>query len=331
MIYNLSPSDTPFTTNVGRGTADAVYHEWQTDTLAAANTANAQFQGDDIATFTAASVTARLGNRSQISRKEVIISGTLDAVNKAGRRTELAYQLTKRAKELKCDIEEILLSKQAKVVGGAATAPKVASVLSWIKTNVSHVGTNPTGDGTDARVDGTQRAFTEAMVKTVLASIYTNSSEDVDVAMVGASNKAVFSAFTGNAQKTVDVMEQKLVATVDVYVGDFHTIRVSQQVYATRDILNWGTVGRSLRPSAVELAKTGDAERMLIGGYPGGEERSIKRRRFNDYPKHPSAPRHPLNVSGSASQQRVPNHRISSGLIFLEGTMKRQHLVLSCG
>lgn len=91
MIYMLSPSDTPFTSNVGRGTADAVYHEWQTDSLAAANTANAQFQGDDIATFTAASVTARLGNRTQISRKEVIISGTVDAVNKAGRRTELAY------------------------------------------------------------------------------------------------------------------------------------------------------------------------------------------------------------------------------------------------
>ena len=125
MIYMLSPSDTPFTSNVGRGTADAVLHEWQTDSLAAPNTANAQFQGDDIATFTPASVTARLGNRTQISRKEVIISGTLDAVNKAGRRTELAYQMTKRAKELKIDIEAILLSNQAKVTGAAATAPKL--------------------------------------------------------------------------------------------------------------------------------------------------------------------------------------------------------------
>jgi hypothetical protein len=96
-ISNLSPTDTPFTSNVGRGTADAVYHEWQTDSLAAPNTANAQYQGDDIATFTPASVTQRLGNRTQISRKEVIISGTVDAVNKAGRRTELAYQMTKRA------------------------------------------------------------------------------------------------------------------------------------------------------------------------------------------------------------------------------------------
>lgn len=220
MIYLLSPSDTPFTSNVGRGTCDAVLHEWQTDALAAANGANAQFQGDDIATFSAASVTQRLGNRTQISRKEVIISGTLDAVNKAGRKTETAYQLTKRAKELKIDIETILLQNQAKVVGAAATAPLCASVLSWIKTNVSHVGTNPAGDGTNARVDGTPRAFTEAMLKTVMASVYTNSSEDLDVLMVGASNKAVVSGFTGNATKMVDVMEKQLVATVDVYVGD---------------------------------------------------------------------------------------------------------------
>ena len=273
MIYLLSPSDTPFTSNVGRGTADAVLHEWQTDSLAAANTANAQFQGDDIATFSAASVTQRLGNRTQISRKEVIISGTLDAVNKAGRRTELAYQLTKRGKELKIDIEAILLSNQAKVTGAAATAPLCASVLLWIKTNVDHVGTNPTGDGTNARVDGTQRAFTETQLKSVMKSIYTNSSEDIDVLMVGASNKQVASTFTGNATKMVDVMEKQVVATVDVYVGDFHTIRIiPNRFMRVRDalLLNWSYWSVDwLRPiSQVPLAKTGDAEkRMLIGEY----------------------------------------------------------------
>jgi hypothetical protein len=272
-IYNLSPSDTPFTSNVGRGTADAVLHEWQVDSLAAADTANAQFQGDDIATFTAASVTSRLGNRTQISRKECIISGTLDAVNKAGRRTELAYQLTKRSKELKIDIEAILLSNQAKVTGAAATAPKCASVLSWITTNVSHVGTNPVGDGTNARVDGTQRAFTEAMLKTVMASVYANSSEDLDVLMVGASNKAVVSGFTGNATKMLDVMEKKVVATVDVYVGDFHTVRViPNRFMRTRDalLLNWSYWSVDwLRPiRQFELARTGDAEkRLLLGEY----------------------------------------------------------------
>ena len=203
----------------------------------------------------------------------MIISGTLDAVNKAGRRTELAYQMTKRAKELKIDIEAILLSNQAKVTGAAATAPKLASVLSWIKTNTDHVGTNPTGDGTDARVDGTPRAFTEAMVKGVMKSVYNNSSEDLDVLMVGAGNKTVASGFAGGAQKTVDVTEKKVIATVDIYVGDFHTVRIiPNRFMRPRDalLLNWSYWSVDwLRPiKQVELAKTGDAEkRLLIGEY----------------------------------------------------------------
>lgn len=269
MIYNLSPTDTPFTNNVGRGTADAVLHEWQTDSLAAPNTANAQFQGDDIATFTPASITARLGNRTQISRKEVSISGTLDAVNKAGRRTELAFQMTKRAKELKIDIEAILLNNQAKVTGAVATAPKLASVLAWIKTNTDHVGTNPTGDGTDARVDGTPRAFTETMLKTVMKSVYNNSSEDLDVLMVGAGNKTVASGFAGGAQKTYDISERKLTATIDVYTGDFSTVRIiANRFMRPRDalLLNYSLWSVDwLRPiRQMELAKTGDAEKRML-------------------------------------------------------------------
>ena len=104
-IYMISPETTPFMSNVGRGTADAVLHEWQVDSLAPPNLANAQFQGDDISSFTPASVTTRLGNRTQISRKEVIVSGTVEAVNKAGRKSEIARQMYKRGRELKIDIE----------------------------------------------------------------------------------------------------------------------------------------------------------------------------------------------------------------------------------
>ena len=111
------------------------------------------------------------------------------------------------------------------------------------------------------------------MLKTVMASVYANSSEDLDVLMVGASNKAVVSGFTGGAQKTVDVMEKKLVATVDVYVGDFSTVRViPNRFMRPRDalLLNWSYWSVDwLRPiKQIELAKTGDAEkRMLIGEY----------------------------------------------------------------
>lgn len=271
VIYNLSPTDTPFQSNVGRGTADAVYHEWQTMKLAAANVNNAQFQGDDIASFTPASVTTRLGNRTQILRKEVIVSGTLDAVNKAGRKTELAFQMMNRMKEFKIDLEAVLLNNQAKVVGNTTTAPLMAGVPAWIFTNASHVGTNPPGDGVTARVDGTPRAFTEVMLQTVLQSIWTNCGEEPDVLMVGASNKKVASAFTGNATKMVDVATRKLTATVDVYVGDFSSVEIiANRWQRTRDafILNWNYWSVDwLRPVAqTPLAKTGDAEKRMILG-----------------------------------------------------------------
>jgi hypothetical protein len=271
VIYNLSPTDTPFTSNVGRGTADAVYHEWQTAKLAAPNLSNAQFQGDDISSFSPAAVTTRLGNRTQILRKEVIISSTLEAVSKAGRRSELAYNMMLRMKEFKIDMEAILLNNQAKVVGNTTTAPLMAGVPAWLFTNTNHVGTNPTGDGTNARVDGTARAFTEVMLKDVLQKIWTNSNDEPDVLMVGGANKSIASAFTGNATKMVDVATKKLTATVDVYVGDFSSVAIiANRFQRTRDafVLNWDYWSVDwLRPVKQQpLAQTGDAEKRLIIG-----------------------------------------------------------------
>src|SRR5947209_6491038 len=94
-IYNISPTDTPFQNMVAKTKATAVLHEWQPDALAAA-AANAQLEGDDISSFAAATPTTRAQNRCQISYKNVIVSGTQDAVTKAGRKKEMVYQLLKR-------------------------------------------------------------------------------------------------------------------------------------------------------------------------------------------------------------------------------------------
>jgi hypothetical protein len=273
IIYNISPNDTPFMSGIGRGKATQTLHEWQTDDLADADTTNAQLQGDDISTYAAASTTTRLGNRTQISRKTVIIDGTVEAVDKAGRKSELAYQMAKRSKELKRDIESILLTNQARVTGNTTTAPKLASVLSWIHTNTNHVGTDPTGDGSDTRVDGTQRALDEGMVNDVLSQIWEVSSEEPDVLMVGGWNKTVVSGFDGNNVRNVNATGKKLVASIDVYESDFGTVRiVPNRFMRPRDALvinfdYWALAW--LRPiKSVELAKTGDAEkRMLIGEY----------------------------------------------------------------
>lgn len=274
VIYNLSPTETPFVTNIDRGKCSQTLHEWQTHSLAAA-AANHQFQGDDITSTDAGTTTTRLGNRTQISRKTVTVDETARVVDKAGRKDELAFQVATKMKELKRDIEYILLSNTARVTGSSGAAPKLASVLSWVKTNVDKAsdGTNPTGDGSDARTDGTARTFAESQLTTVLQSIYTNASDEPDVLMVPAAQKVIASGFAGNAQKTIDVAEKKLVTAIDVYVGDFSTVTiVPNRFMRTSDALvlrydMWALCW--LRPiKTVELAVTGDAQkRMLIGEY----------------------------------------------------------------
>ena len=77
IIYSISPTDTPFMSGIGKEKATAVLHEWQTDSLANAVANNAQIEGDEIG-FSAPSATTRVNNRTQISRKSVIVTGTLE-------------------------------------------------------------------------------------------------------------------------------------------------------------------------------------------------------------------------------------------------------------
>src|SRR5579863_4477016 len=190
VIWNVSPTETPFVTRISRAKAQATLHEWQTDSLASAQT-NAQVQGDDIGTasFDAVNATTRLGNYTQISRKTVIIAGTEEAVRKAGRKSEIAYQVAKKGKELKRDIEYNTIGlNQAKGVASSGTAPLQATLLSWIKTNTDKGaggGDPAAADGTGVRTDGTVRSFVESSLKNALQSIYTNAGDEPDLGITG--------------------------------------------------------------------------------------------------------------------------------------------------
>ncbi len=173
VIFNISPEETPFVSSLRRGRAKQTLHEWQTDSLAAVDTDNAQIEGDDITTFPAVAASVRVGNFTQISRKLLILSGTLEEVDKAGRRSELAYQLAKRGSELKRDMEAIALENIGGDAGSSSAARKLATLSAWVKTNddFGAGGASPTyvsGVPGAARTDGTQRAFTETLLKTVI-------------------------------------------------------------------------------------------------------------------------------------------------------------------
>ena len=127
VIYNISPTDTPFLSSAAKTTSTAVLHEWQTDALASASTSNAVIEGDE-ATLDAVTATTRLSNSCQIMDKTVVITGTQEAVDKAGRASELAYQIAKKAKELKRDMEAQITTNNAEVTGSATAAREMGSL-----------------------------------------------------------------------------------------------------------------------------------------------------------------------------------------------------------
>ncbi|HKI84275.1 MAG TPA: DUF5309 family protein, partial [Candidatus Krumholzibacteria bacterium] len=196
VIYDISPEDVPFSSSIRSGKrAKSTYEEWQTDSLASADGSNAQLEGDD-ATFSTPSDTTRVGNYCQISNKTLVIADTQEVVDKAGKKSELAYQVMKKGAELKRDIETIFLQAQAADAGGSGTARTLAALNAWLKTNTDAgtCGGDPTytsGAPGAVRTDSTttnQRAFTETIAKSVIQSMWSNGGNP-RVLMVGPVNK----------------------------------------------------------------------------------------------------------------------------------------------
>ena len=268
VIYNISPTDTPFLSSAAKTSASAVLHEWQTDSLAAASTSNAVIEGDE-ATLDAATATTRLSNSCQIMDKTVVITGTQEAVDKAGRASELAYQIAKKAKELKRDMEAQITTNNAEVTGSATAAREMGSLGAWVATN-DVMGTSGTSGsvGNTARTDGTQRAFTEDLLKSVIKSVW-NEGGDPTMIMVGPFNKQKLSGFTGNSTRFDAGADATLYTSVDVYASDFGQLQVVPNRFSrdrdayVLDMNYWGIA--FLRDFSMhELSKTGDSEKRQL-------------------------------------------------------------------
>ena len=268
VIYNISPTDTPFLSSAAKTQSTAVLHEWQTDALASASTSNAVIEGDE-ATLDAVTATTRLSNSCQIMDKTVVISGTQEAVDKAGRASELAYQIAKKAKELKRDMEAQITTNNAEVTGSATAAREMGSLGAWVATN-DVMGTSGTSGsvGNTARTDGTQRAFTEDLLKSVIKSVW-NEGGDPTMIMVGPFNKQKLSGFTGNSTRFDAGADATLYTSVDVYASDFGQLQVVPNRFSrdrdcyVLDMNYWGIA--FLRDFTMhELSKTGDSEKRQL-------------------------------------------------------------------
>lgn len=279
IIYNISPTATPCMQNAGRGKIDNVFFEWQTDALASAVSTNQQIQGDDVTSFDAVTPTVRPGNYTEIARKTLIVARTQQSILKAGRKDERAYQISKKGKEMKRDMETSLLANKGASAGSSSVASKTGSLLAFIKTNINKAsdGTAPvyTTVPTDVWTPGTARSFTETILKDVIQKCWTQGAEPTTV-MVGALGKQVLSGFAGVVELNSPQSKSgqaTIIGAADTYVSDFGKLSViPNRFQRTSDafVLDWEYVEVDYLDSfRVEpLAKTGDADKaMLIAEY----------------------------------------------------------------
>jgi len=276
IIYNIAPTDTPFMSTVGKTKATAVYHEWQTDSLAAA-AANAAVEGADASTATL-SPTTRVGNRTQISQKTVGVTGTLQAVDKAGRKSELAYKLSKASSEIKRDMEFTFLNNTVQSNGTAGSTARVLGGLqTWLATNGDFGSGGSAGSsGTTARTNGTNRTFTEDILKTVIREVF-EAGGSPKILMVTPAHKQTVSAFAGIAAQRYMAPSDApttIIGAADIYLSDFGSVSVVPNRFmlsgnSANDVAfvldpEYAAVSY-LRPfQTIELAKNGDSDRTQL-------------------------------------------------------------------
>ena len=281
-IYNIAPTETPVVSSIGKTKATATYHEWQLDDLAAASAAGL-IEGAD-ASGASDTPTTRVGNRTQIQGKTVHVSGTLDAVDKAGRKTETAYQLAKAGQELKRDMEKTILGNVAASNGTAGSAARLlGSIQTWLGTNFVTMtdGVAPVGaDGTATRTEGaTASAFTEAKLKECVKSVFENGGNPT-MLVVPPTQKQVVSTFAGIAAQRYEAPADKpttIIGAAEIYLSDFGTLSVVPNRFMTADTTPDAEQALVLDPTMASvatlrpfesnlLAKSGDSEKhqMLV-------------------------------------------------------------------
>lgn len=256
-ITNVSPTETPFYSKIGRTKAKAVTHEWLTHSLASASATNVVVEGNEATMITPTTLT-RVQNSTQINQKAVGISGTQDAVNKAGMGKETAYRVVLHGKEIKRDIETAMLQNTQAVTGSTTVARQMNGVMGFVATNTTTITT----------------AITVDDVNSILEDCW-DEGGNPDTIFCNGTTKRLISNLTGNTASTYavewnqDAASKKLSTAVDVWDGDFGVQRIVPDRFDNTltvkalEMQYWKLA--ELRPmETVTLAKTGDTEKRML-------------------------------------------------------------------
>jgi hypothetical protein len=276
-IYRVATEETPFTSMIGKTSVSAVFHEWLTEDLATPVSTNAQLEGDDY-TAAAANQPTRVGNYCQISAKAFTISRTADIIRKYGRDTETARHKVIRGLELRRDIEMRAIGNYASVNESGATTRKSAGALAWLTSNDSRGASGSDGGFSSgvvsAATNGTQRALTETLLKTVMSNLFGSrggSGGRNYAAFMSGTHKQQMAAFTGISALRTETGKglAEIVGGAEVYWSDFGKITMHPHPYGlTRDLfvaaLDMWAIGTLDGMKTKELGATGDATKWLM-------------------------------------------------------------------
>jgi hypothetical protein len=282
----ITPEDTPIYSMIGKGSVDSTHPEWAIDTLTAPG-ANVQTEGDEF-TFGAVTPVTRVGNYTQIFRKDFIVSETQEAIKNAGDAEKTKRNIIKKGIEIRKDVEYSIVSNVASASGAARVS---GGLPSWLVTNTSrHTGGVNGGysQGTGFTVAETvatsslMRAFTKALMDSIMGSAY-SAGADVRSVVMSPYNKSVFvsfmsdpavAAFRYNADKSG---QKTLISNADVYEGPYGTVTVKPNrvmavsaavarriFFIDPDMMSWEWLRKIHK--VPDVAVTGDARKTVIIG-----------------------------------------------------------------
>ncbi len=270
IIYNISPTQTPFLSAVGKRQISNVQFDWQTEVLPTPSSTG-QLEGFELSKSTSTNTT-RATNVAMISSRDATVTGSQEATDTAGKNSEMAHQLAIMAKALKRDMEEALTQNIAKNAGNVSTARQTRSLETWYATNVNKASDGANGSDSAARTNGTRRDLTEAMVKDVQQQCFASGAEP-SLLMVGPYNKSVISGFTGRSQARQFVDANTIEASVSIYSGDFGELQVVPSNRSREQAVHlldpeYAAVAYLRDFETIDIATVGDAEtKMLLVEY----------------------------------------------------------------
>lgn len=226
VITNISPVDTVFMSSIGKTTVKSIHPEWLTDSLtAAANTAVTE--GND-AVLTDTHVQLRAENYTQITAKWFSVSDTMEATDKAGRKSEIAYQSGLMLKEIARDMEYSMINNTAATSGQTRSS---CGLKGWITTNDTSFTT-----GTSITT------LTETLFNDVIAACWEEGGNPTMV-LACAYHKRQISGFDGNSKITtnMDAENKKVIMSVDYYESDFGVVKIYASRYIAEDSTGYRT------------------------------------------------------------------------------------------